>query len=57
MFLYNRPVGSTNRIPIRMFLSNESGYYLDISTYREVTDERTGQVGIKLCTHIRSENT
>ena len=31
-------------IPIRLFLTNESGYYLDISMYKEVTDERTGQV-------------
>ncbi|XP_048240447.1 acetyl-CoA carboxylase-like isoform X4 [Haliotis rufescens] len=30
--------------PIRLFLTNESGYYLDISLYREVTDPRTGQV-------------
>ncbi|XP_041352027.1 acetyl-CoA carboxylase-like isoform X1 [Gigantopelta aegis] len=30
--------------PIRLFLTNESGYYLDISLYREVTDSRTGQV-------------
>lgn len=32
------------KIPIRLFLSNESGYYLDISTYKEVLDERVGQV-------------
>lgn len=31
-------------IPIRLFLTNESGYYLDISLYKEVTDSRTGQV-------------
>ncbi|MBN3319914.1 ACACA carboxylase, partial [Atractosteus spatula] len=34
-------------IPIRLFLTNESGYYLDISLYKEVTDSRTGQVGPK----------
>lgn len=34
-------------IPIRLFLTNESGYYLDISLYKEVTDSRTAQV--KLC--------
>ncbi|TSL34519.1 Acetyl-CoA carboxylase [Bagarius yarrelli] len=33
------------QIPIRLFLTNESGYYLDISLYKEVTDSRTGQVG------------
>uniref|UniRef100_A0A672MZI5 acetyl-CoA carboxylase n=1 Tax=Sinocyclocheilus grahami TaxID=75366 RepID=A0A672MZI5_SINGR len=35
------------QIPIRLFLTNESGYYLDISLYKEVTDSRTGQVGNK----------
>lgn len=35
------------QIPIRLFLTNESGYYLDISLYKEVTDARTGQVGPK----------
>ncbi|XP_039627737.1 acetyl-CoA carboxylase isoform X2 [Polypterus senegalus] len=31
-------------VPIRLFLTNESGYYLDISLYKEVTDPRTGQI-------------
>uniref|UniRef100_A0A4W3IZZ0 acetyl-CoA carboxylase n=1 Tax=Callorhinchus milii TaxID=7868 RepID=A0A4W3IZZ0_CALMI len=31
-------------IPIRLFLANESGYYLDISLYKEVTDPGTGQI-------------
>uniref|UniRef100_A0A8C1Z458 acetyl-CoA carboxylase n=1 Tax=Cyprinus carpio TaxID=7962 RepID=A0A8C1Z458_CYPCA len=35
------------QIPIRLFLTNESGYYLDISLYKEVTDSHTGQVGHK----------
>lgn len=35
-------------IPIRLFLTNESGYYLDISLYKEVTDSRTAQV----CFHM-----
>ena len=35
------------RLPIRLFLTNESGYYLDISLYREETDTRTGQVMFK----------
>ncbi|KAL5009691.1 hypothetical protein ScPMuIL_011996 [Solemya velum] len=30
--------------PIRLFLTNESGYYLDISLYKEITDSRTGQI-------------
>ncbi|KAK6168611.1 hypothetical protein SNE40_019808 [Patella caerulea] len=30
--------------PIRLFLTNDSGYYLDINLYREITDQRTGQV-------------
>ncbi|XP_048578343.1 acetyl-CoA carboxylase-like isoform X1 [Nematostella vectensis] len=29
------------KIPLRMFISNESGYYLDCCTYREVPDPRT----------------
>ncbi|XP_029467592.1 acetyl-CoA carboxylase 1 isoform X2 [Rhinatrema bivittatum] len=32
------------QIPIRLFLTNESGYYLDISLYKEVTDSRTRQI-------------
>ncbi|NXJ91407.1 ACACB carboxylase, partial [Corythaixoides concolor] len=31
-------------IPIRLFLTNESGYYLDISLYKEVRDPGTGSV-------------
>ncbi|XP_039612650.1 acetyl-CoA carboxylase 1 isoform X1 [Polypterus senegalus] len=31
-------------IPIRLFLTNESGYYLDISLYKEVTDSRSAQI-------------
>uniref|UniRef100_A0A7N6A6G0 acetyl-CoA carboxylase n=1 Tax=Anabas testudineus TaxID=64144 RepID=A0A7N6A6G0_ANATE len=33
-----------NAIPIRLFLTNESGYYLDISLYKEVTDPSCGQI-------------
>ncbi|XP_078663986.1 acetyl-CoA carboxylase-like isoform X7 [Branchiostoma floridae x Branchiostoma belcheri] len=31
-------------VPIRLFLNNESGYYLDISLYKEVVNPRTGQI-------------
>ncbi|KAM9329623.1 acetyl-CoA carboxylase 2 isoform 2-T2 [Gastrophryne carolinensis] len=31
-------------IPIRLFITNESGYYLDISLYKEVTDPGTGHI-------------
>uniref|UniRef100_A0A8C4K345 acetyl-CoA carboxylase n=1 Tax=Dromaius novaehollandiae TaxID=8790 RepID=A0A8C4K345_DRONO len=31
-------------IPIRLFLTNESGYYLDISLYKEVRDLGTGNI-------------
>jgi len=31
------------KVPIRIFLTNESGYYLDISLYREITDKSTGE--------------
>ena len=32
-----------DKLPIRIFLTNESGYYLDISLYREITDKVTGE--------------
>ncbi|XP_039658817.1 acetyl-CoA carboxylase isoform X2 [Perca fluviatilis] len=32
-----------NAIPVRLFLTNESGYYLDISLYNEVTNPSSGQ--------------
>lgn len=35
-------------IPVRLFLTNESGYYLDISIYEEVTNPSSGQVGVYL---------
>ncbi|XP_053135859.1 acetyl-CoA carboxylase 2 isoform X3 [Hemicordylus capensis] len=31
-------------VPIRLFLTDESGYYLDISLYKEVNDPRTGNI-------------
>ncbi|CAH1789095.1 unnamed protein product [Owenia fusiformis] len=39
-----RLTANGQRTPIRVFLTNESGYYLDISMYREVTDPKSGQV-------------
>eukprot|EP00063_Salmo_salar_P052735 XP_014027570.1 PREDICTED: acetyl-CoA carboxylase-like isoform X2 [Salmo salar] len=36
------PTGTA--IPIHLFLTNESGYNLDISLYKEVTDPSTGQI-------------
>nr|XP_020449981.1 acetyl-CoA carboxylase 2 isoform X2 [Monopterus albus] len=33
-----------NAVPFRLFLTNESGYYLDISLYKEVTDPGSGQI-------------
>lgn len=32
------------QFPIRLFLTNESGYYLDISMYKEVTEPKSGAV-------------
>ncbi|KAK3798057.1 hypothetical protein RRG08_034617 [Elysia crispata] len=37
-------MGAGTSFPIRVFITNESGYYLDISLYREVTDQRTRQI-------------
>ncbi|XP_069882456.1 acetyl-CoA carboxylase 2 isoform X1 [Dipodomys merriami] len=31
-------------VPVRLFITNESGYYLDISLYKEVTDPRSGSI-------------
>lgn len=39
-------------IPIRLFLTNESGYYLDISLYKEVTDPRSGNVSLGRVTEV-----
>ena len=33
-----------HQVPVRLFLTNESGYYLDISLYKEVTEPASGQV-------------
>uniref|UniRef100_A0A8W8JLD9 CoA carboxyltransferase N-terminal domain-containing protein n=1 Tax=Magallana gigas TaxID=29159 RepID=A0A8W8JLD9_MAGGI len=42
-FFMVRFTSSDTSIPIRLFLTNESGYYLDMSMYKEVTDQNTGQ--------------
>lgn len=39
-----RETSTGNAIPIRLFLTNESGYYLDISLYKEVIDSSSGQI-------------
>lgn len=39
-----RQTTAGSAIPIRLFITNESGYYLDISLYKEVTDPRSGNV-------------
>lgn len=39
--------------PIRLFITNESGYYLDISLYKEVTDPRSGNVRLGGATESR----
>ena len=50
---------TTASFPIRLFVTNESGYYLDISLYREVNDPRTGQVNgfeyLPVCLHFCPE--
>lgn len=42
-----RQTTSDSAIPIRLFITNESGYYLDISLYKEVTDSRSGNVRVR----------
>ena len=39
-----RQTPNSKTIPIRLTLSNESGYFLDMHLYREITDKLTGQV-------------
>nr|XP_001496980.2 acetyl-CoA carboxylase 2 isoform X1 [Equus caballus]XP_023502743.1 acetyl-CoA carboxylase 2 isoform X1 [Equus caballus]XP_023502744.1 acetyl-CoA carboxylase 2 isoform X1 [Equus caballus] len=39
-----RQTTTDSATPIRLFITNESGYYLDISLYREVTDPRSGNI-------------
>lgn len=39
-------------IPYRLFLANESGYYLDLHLYREVPDPVTGQMKFESCPAI-----
>ncbi|EHB01548.1 Acetyl-CoA carboxylase 2 [Heterocephalus glaber] len=39
-----RPATTDSAVPIRLFITNESGYYLDISLYKEVTDPRSGNI-------------
>uniref|UniRef100_A0A8D2KPK5 acetyl-CoA carboxylase n=1 Tax=Urocitellus parryii TaxID=9999 RepID=A0A8D2KPK5_UROPR len=39
-----RQTSTGSAVPIRLFITNESGYYLDISLYKEVTDLRSGNI-------------
>ncbi|XP_019657379.1 acetyl-CoA carboxylase 2 isoform X2 [Ailuropoda melanoleuca] len=39
-----RQTATGSAAPIRLFITNESGYYLDISLYKEVTDPRSGNI-------------
>ncbi|XP_033618279.1 acetyl-CoA carboxylase 2 isoform X1 [Fukomys damarensis] len=39
-----RTATTDSAVPIRLFITNESGYYLDISLYKEVTDPRSGNI-------------
>lgn len=40
-----RLMPTAQAVPVRLFLTDESGYYLDISLYKEVSDPNTGSVG------------
>ncbi|XP_070619443.1 LOW QUALITY PROTEIN: acetyl-CoA carboxylase 2 [Erythrolamprus reginae] len=39
-----RLMPTAHAVPIRLFLTDESGYYLDISLYKEVSDPSTGSI-------------
>lgn len=49
----SRPSLNGKCLPIRLFLANESGYYLDISLYKEVVDPETGQMQFEAWGHHR----
>lgn len=52
IILYSRLTPTGKKIPLRVFMSNESGYYLGFHIYREITDPRTGQVRISRKSYI-----
>lgn len=39
-----RPTPNAKTSNVRLCLANDSGYYLDINLYKEVTDSKTGVV-------------
>uniref|UniRef100_A0A8C5T0B0 Acetyl-CoA carboxylase beta n=1 Tax=Laticauda laticaudata TaxID=8630 RepID=A0A8C5T0B0_LATLA len=39
-----RLMPTAQAVPVRLFLTDESGYYLDISLYKEVSDTSTGSI-------------
>ena len=47
LFCFRRLTPNGKKIPLRMFMSNQSGYYLDFHIYREVEDPRTNQVDLE----------
>lgn len=50
-----RQTTTSSVLPIRLFITNESGYYLDISLYKEVTDPRSGNVRLDRVTEVTSK--
>lgn len=50
-----RQTTTDRAVPIRLFITNESGYYLDISLYKEVTDPRSGNVRPGWLTEVKSK--
>lgn len=47
-----RQTPHSKTIPIRLTLSNESGYFLDMHLYREITDKLTGQVRMECWSEV-----
>lgn len=50
-----RQTTTSGVLPIRLFITNESGYYLDISLYKEVTDPRSGNVRLGQVTEVQAK--
>ncbi len=50
-----RMTPSSENIPIRLCLANESGYYLDVCLYKEVLDQRSGVVSATISKNTLSQ--
>lgn len=50
-----RPTPNAKTSNVRLCLANDSGYYLDINLYKEVTDSKTGVVSIHYLIQLKTQ--